>query len=129
MRYSKQREFIFKALQDNPCHPTAERLYALIKPVNPAISLGTVYRNLNQMAEQGRIKKIKGLNQSDHFDHFTQEHAHIICEVCGKVEDIFIDPTLLVKLDVKAQNSDFKINNREIIFSGVCGNCRNKQEN
>ncbi len=128
MRYSKQREFIFKALQNNPCHPTAEALYALIKPSNPAISLGTVYRNLNQMAAQGRIKKIKGLNQSDHFDHFTQEHAHIICNICGKVEDIFIDSALSAKIDNKVEKTDFEIKSREIIFNGICGQCRNKQE-
>lgn len=128
MRYSKQRELIYNTLKNNPCHPTADYLYSLIKPHCPALSLGTLYRNLNQMSACGRIKKISGLNQADHFDHHTQEHAHIVCQNCGKVEDVFIDEDLLVKISSAAQKTDFKINRREIIFNGVCKECINKQE-
>lgn len=128
MRYSKQRELIYNTLKNNPCHPTADYLYSLIKPLYPPLSLGTLYRNLNQMAEQGRIKKISGLNQADHFDHIVQEHAHIICEVCGKVEDVFIDENLSKQINETADKTNFKINHREIVFNGICSKCRNKQE-
>ncbi len=80
------------------------------------------------MSAQGRIKKISGLNQADHFDHHTDEHAHVICQNCGKVEDVCIDETLLEQISLSAQKTDFKINRREIIFNGVCKECINKQE-
>ena len=128
MRYPKQRELIYNTLKNNPCHPTADYLYALIKPVCPALSLGTLYRNLNQMAALGRIKKISGLNQADHFDHHTQDHAHLICQDCGKIEDVFLDEALSKQINSRVQKNDFKINRREIIFNGVCKECINKQE-
>ena len=58
MRYSKQRELILQTLQKNAIHPSAEQLYELIKREEPAISLATVYRNLNLLAQQKIIKKI-----------------------------------------------------------------------
>ena len=57
MNYSKQRELILNTLKENVVHPTAEYLYEILKENNPNLSLGTVYRNLNQLAENGTIKK------------------------------------------------------------------------
>lgn len=57
MKYLKQREIILRTLQQNAIHPTADKLYELVKKKLPDISLATVYRNLNQMAELGIIKK------------------------------------------------------------------------
>ncbi len=128
MRYSKQRELIYNTLKSNPCHPTADYLYSLIKPLYPPLSLGTLYRNLNQMVERGRIKKISGLNQADRFDHIVQVHAHIICEICGKVEDVFLSEELSRQLNKSAEKTAFKINRREIIFNGICKECIKKQE-
>ena len=60
-RYSKQREKIKEGLEKFCFHPTAEQLYSKLKPDNPALSLATVYRNLNELSKRGEIKKIEGL--------------------------------------------------------------------
>ena len=57
MNYSKQRETILNTLKENVVHPTAEYLYDVLKRENSSISLATLYRNLNQLAENGIIKK------------------------------------------------------------------------
>ena len=74
MNYSRQREIILDTLKSNVVHPTAEYIYSILQKENPKISLATLYRNLNQLAEHGIIKKIDGLEQSSHYDHNT--HAH-----------------------------------------------------
>ena len=51
-RYSRQRELIFETLKGTDRHPTAEMVYQWLKPENPNLSLGTVYRNLNLLAEE-----------------------------------------------------------------------------
>lgn len=61
MNYSRQREVILQTLKDNVVHPTAEYLYAILKEKEPNMSLATLYRNLNQLADNGIIKKIDGL--------------------------------------------------------------------
>ena len=53
-RYSRQRELIFEALKASHEHPTAEMMYQWLKPENPNLSLGTVYRNLNLAGRRGR---------------------------------------------------------------------------
>ena len=81
LKYSKQRDSILKTLQENVVHPTADFIYAKAKEENPNISLATVYRNLNQLAENGDIKKISGLDNMTHFDHNTHKHFHFIFSI------------------------------------------------
>ena len=61
MNYSKQREKILDALTNNAIHPTAEKLLDFLDKDNSNIGITTLYRNLNQLADAGMIKKIDGL--------------------------------------------------------------------
>lgn len=56
LKYSKQRESIKNFLVTRYDHPTAETVYLNIRKEFPNISLGTVYRNLNLLAEIGEIQ-------------------------------------------------------------------------
>ena len=88
MKYSKQRELIYEQLKSNPIHPTAEEVYLQLKPHHPNISLATVYRNLNKLAESSIIKKIQGLDASDRFDHNTHKiMKKFQCDVCMYIYD------------------------------------------
>ncbi len=128
MNYSKQRELILTALKENVVHPTAEYIYNILKPKNHSISLATVYRNLNKLAESGIVKKIEGLNGSDHFDHNTHEHYHLICVKCDKIYDI---PKEVAPNACKMVENDlgFKVLGHELTFKGICPKCNNKGEN
>ena len=128
MNYSKQRETILNTLKENVVHPTAEYLYDVLKKENSTISLATLYRNLNQLAENGIIKKIDGLENSSHFDHNTHEHYHFICKKCKRVFDIDADvaPELIRKTE---ELTDFVIENHDIVFSGICKDCRQTGSN
>ena len=127
MNYSKQREIILDTLKENVVHPTAEFLYEKVKERNSAISLATLYRNLNQLAKNGIIKKIDGLETSSHFDHNTHEHYHFICTECHKVFDVDADvaPDLVAKTEAV---TGFSVQKYDIVFSGICSNCKNKNE-
>lgn len=123
MNYSKQRELILSTLRANAVHPTAEFIHGVLKKKNPNISLATVYRNLNQLAALGTIKKIEGLEQSVHYDHNTHEHYHFICDKCKKVFDIGAEVAPDIELKILAQTG-FKILGHEITFHGLCAECR-----
>ena len=88
MNYSKQREIILDVLTKNAIHPTAEELLEILKRDNLNVGMTTLYRNLNQLAQTGMIKKIDGLESPAHFDHNTFEHYHFICKKCNRVFDI-----------------------------------------
>lgn len=126
MNYSKQRELILNTLKENVVHPTAEYLYGKIKLKDSKISLATLYRNLNQLADNGIIKKIDGLEPSSHFDHNTHEHYHFICSKCHRVFDISADvaPDLIKKTE---NSTGFQIESHDIVFTGLCKECREEK--
>lgn len=56
-KYSRQREAIKEYLAHTKEHPTADMVYMQIRKIYPNISLGTVYRNLNFLADKGEVQK------------------------------------------------------------------------
>ena len=125
MNYSKQREIILDTLSKNAIHPPAEALLEFLKRDDSNVGMTTLYRNLNQLADAGLIKKIDGLEPSAHFDHNTFEHYHFICEKCKKVYDIpsSVAPDL-VKNTTEA--TGFDITSHDIVFHGICSECKRK---
>lgn len=124
-RYSKQRELIYEAVCGTNEHPTAETVYHWLKPDNPALSLGTVYRNLNQLADDGSLLRLPF--PVERFDANTAPHPHFRCRVCGKVYDldaVTYDPSLD---EAAEQRSGHRIERHELLFTGVCLNCTEKQ--
>lgn len=123
MNYSKQREKILGTLRANAVHPTAEYIYGIMKRKDPNVSLATVYRNLNQLANLGVIKRIEGLESSVHYDHNTHEHYHFICDNCKKIFDIEADIAPNIKLNTQKQTG-FLVLGHEITFHGLCSECQ-----
>lgn len=119
VKYSRQRELIINTIQKDRNHPTADMIYSSLKTLNPNLSLGTVYRNLNKLAENGVINKISMPNGSDRFDGFIEKHNHMICVNCNEVYDIPADT--LENTDI---SSKFGAELKDIIFHIVCKNCR-----
>ena len=123
MRYSRQRELTLQVLKENMCHPTADFIYDKMKQKMPNISLATVYRNLNQLAEAGIIRKIEGLEGSVHFDHNTHNHYHFVCIKCNKVYDVpyEVAPNLN---DEVLKHTGLQVITHDITFKGICQHCQ-----
>lgn len=123
-RYSRQREVILQALQNSDQHPTADMLYGWLKPEHPSLSLGTVYRNLNQMAEDGVINRMAF--PVERYDAWIEPHSHFRCSKCGGVYDM---PKLPydAQLNRKAEElSGHQVERYELIFGGICLHCTPK---
>ena len=128
MNYSRQREIIFDTLRRHAVHPTAERLYNIIKGEQPDSNIGiaTVYRNLRRMANSGSIKKISGLEEAEHFDHNTHTHYHFLCKKCNRVFDI--DAKVAHEIIENTQKeTGFIINSYDIVFHGICKDCQTEE--
>ena len=122
MRYSKQRELIYQTVKANPIHPTADQVYHCLKKEHPTISLGTVYRNLNQLSEAGMLLKIPIADGSDRFDGRTDRHYHMICEKCGRVFDVELDCLDAIPQTV-LQSTGHHITRVTLNLKGVCAEC------
>ena len=129
MKYSRQRAAILSFLQSRRDHPTAETVYTSMKEAFPNISLGTVYRNLNQLAEAGMIAKHSfGVLSIDHFDYNTSPHYHFVCSCCSAVIDLPVDHRVFSAIDAEAaRNFDGLIQEHRLYFCGVCKDCLDRE--
>ncbi len=127
MRLTRQRQIILQSVRENRCHPDADFIYHTLKPDYPELSLGTVYRNLNVLSEQGLIQRIITPFSREHYDSFLEPHYHFCCTVCHKIFDL--DMRYWHELDEQAMvQSGHLVQRHETVFHGVCAACREKEE-
>ncbi len=127
IRLTPQRQVILEELAKVKTHPTANEIYDMVRKRLPRIGLGTVYRNLELMAENGMILKLEVGGSQKRFDATTDLHYHIRCTCCGKVDDIEL--SAMPQLDKLASgSSDYQILGHHIEFSGICETCGRAEE-
>lgn len=122
-RYSRQRELIYQALCRTSEHPTAEMVYQTLKPDNPSLSLGTVYRNLNLLASEGLITRMPF--PVERYDADTSPHPHLSCRCCGGVSDLRLPYDSA--LDRAAERTGCQVDGHTVLFTGLCSRCAQRQ--
>lgn len=132
-RQTKQRAVILKLLRETTAHPNAATLYDEARSVMPNISLGTVYRNLRFLEEGGVIRKLVLRSGVEHFDGNLAPHHHFVCRCCGRVLDIFPEEGSfsvegLKKYCGTKSVDDYLVESAEVLFYGVCPDCRKSNE-
>ncbi len=127
LKYSRQRASIKEYLESTHGHPTADTVYLHVKEEFPHISLGTVYRNLNLLADMGEVVKIPTPDGGDRFDGDTHPHYHVICNCCGKVMDLAMGEDYINLVNQKA-DEHFRgtITSHKTLFYGTCPECAGK---
>ena len=128
-KFSRKREALYNALRATTVHPTAEWLYAALRPEYPDLSLGTVYRNLKKFCAEGKARCVGVINGQEHFDGDTSAHSHFVCDCCGRVLDIFeplVDTETLERIEAE---HGFTITKEDLLFGGVCAECKEKSKN
>ena len=124
-RKSKQKEAILGVVKGTTSHPTANWVYDQVRREIPNISLGTVYRNLKLLKEEGQILDIALDGTLNRFDGNTQYHHHLVCEQCGRVLDVISEePMERAMVDRVAQRTGFKVTQHRYEFRGLCKDCQ-----
>ncbi len=141
-RNTEQRKVIYDYLCSVTSHPTAEMVFQAVKKKLPKITLATVYRNLNSLAEANQILRLE-INKEFRYDSDMSYHQHGVCRKCYHVFDFFQKEISIYALDqLNKSNKPIKMNklnqtNRssksdktyfqpeavDIIFKGVCSSC------
>lgn len=125
-RNTRQRRVIMEELAKLSSHPTAAELYEIVRKRLPKISLGTVYRNLEFLSQQGRIRKLDISGTENRFDIDLCRHYHVKCALCGKVEDAPDAHAKLVIGDI-THLSGYDILDHRLEFIGVCPECKRQE--
>ena len=120
-RLTPQRRAIIQALFDADSHPTAEQIFTRVRQDMPDMSHATVYNTLRELVEMDVLRELDlGLGER-HYDFATDDHAHLICLGCGRVEDVPYDNEA-VTLPAK-HALGFHIVDCNVIFRGYCPDC------
>ncbi|MGM9642091.1 MAG: transcriptional repressor [Eubacteriales bacterium] len=120
---SKQKELIREILAASYAHPTAAEVFAQARKRMPNISLGTVYRNLGVLVDEGDIVRLSVIGQPDRFDLPKDDHWHVVCDRCGAVKDIPIDREIIERI---GRDSGEQITSYLLTAHCICQKCRNK---
>jgi Fur family peroxide stress response transcriptional regulator len=118
-RKSKQRDAIINELCSRYDHPTAMDLYLSVRESIPNLSLGTLYRNLSQLEENGIVLRIPD-GTTDRFDGNVNPHAHFKCTSCGNVYDLM---SFKIESITLSDEIISKVNIYSLMAFGLCVNC------
>jgi Fur family ferric uptake transcriptional regulator len=102
-------------------------LYEAVRRRMPRISLGTVYRNLDLLAEMGKIQKVDLGGSEARFDANLDPHYHVRCVRCGRVDDVHGLPADLASGELN-EPAGYEILGHRLEFVGICPHCKSQAE-
>jgi Fur family peroxide stress response transcriptional regulator len=128
-KHSKKRDEILAAIRSTSSHPSARWVYERLKPALPALSLGTVYRNISLLREEGELASLGVVQGEERFDGRVEPHPHFVCSRCGDVIDIksFSNETFNGLKRIGAEE-DLHIDPLRTLCCGICGGCLREGE-
>ena len=124
-RNTRQRQLVLDEVRSRRDHPTAEQIFQNVHALDPHISRGTVYRNLNLLCDNQEIFRVV-MSDCDRFDLRTDPHYHMRCVVCGCVLDV--DSPYDREYDAAlAQKTGYQILRHRLVVEGICPDCQKKK--
>ncbi|MDF1535103.1 MAG: Fur family transcriptional regulator [bacterium] len=123
LKITPQRVSIFKLLQGNRDHPSAEDIYRQVLKVHPAISFTTVYKTLQTLRDMGELQELTINPERAHYDPATWEHVHTFCRSCRSICDLD-DGHESNLTPFIAEAGSFEVHHVQIHLVGLCGECR-----
>lgn len=112
-------------------HMSAEDVYRALAKQGEDVGLATVYRVLTQFEQAGIVERHNFENNLSVFEIVQDEHHdHLVCDVCGKIEE-FHNDAIEAEQHKVAQSHNFKLTGHSLVLYGVCSNpeCQKSLEN
>lgn len=125
LKLTPQRIAIVRELADDGSHPTAQELFERLQRDMPTMSFATVYNTLDALAGAGLCVARSLSPGATRFDPNGVPHHHAVCDRCGRVADVPVEPARTrPKSPPPAVPDGFEVHAVEQIYRGVCGSCR-----
>ena len=120
-----QRQALYEVLRNTPGHPSPEEVYARVKRKIPAISLGTVYKNINLFIESGIFSEVSLHHGSRRVETNSKPHHHLVCTVCKSISDIDEAHLGLVRTETTLPGG-FQVERYAVDVLGRCAECQKR---
>ena len=85
LKMTDQRKTILRILSEAEDHPSIEELHERVKKADPSVSMATMYRTMNTLAELDLVMKHEFKETFARFELNTDHHHHLIDVDTGDV--------------------------------------------
>ncbi|MCS7463950.1 transcriptional repressor [Paenibacillus doosanensis] len=117
-----QRKAIYEVIMESHDHPTAAEIIERLSKRGQQFAYATTYNSLRYLTEEGLIRELKLDGDASRYDARTEEHQHIVCRVCGKVDEVFTHVPAEWARAV-AEETGYVVEEEHILLKGVCPEC------
>jgi Fe2+ or Zn2+ uptake regulation protein len=124
-RLTAPRHALLEVVRGIKTHATAEEVHRLVIRRGPRVSLGTVYRNLRLLVDEGLLGELPGPRAR--FDANTRVHHHFTCLRCGRIADVeasIAEPHSRALSKRVEARTGLTIMHHRIDFFGRCRQCQ-----
>lgn len=122
-RLTRQRKAVLEVVRKAHNHPDAAWIYQEVRKVVPKVSLGTIYRTLEALVEEGYLIPITKAGEATRYDANLHHHLHLICEGCGSIVDLEVPlPDLLAP--AREAYPQLEVKGVEVTYRGLCPTCK-----
>jgi Fe2+ or Zn2+ uptake regulation protein len=125
-RSTPQRHVILRELRRRAHHATVDEIRSAVRDQLPGTSTPTVYATLELLVELGLARRIDTGGGGALYDARTEPHQHMVCRVCGGVQDLDVDLDAGPLLSA-AGATGFRADGVELVISGLCAGCARRR--
>ncbi len=121
-RLTQQRQVVYDIVLQSKDHPTAADIIERLHSRGHRISYATVYNSLRYLTENGFLHELKVGDAVTRYDARTEPHHHVVCQVCGRVDEVFTSLPQAF-LETVAKDSHYRVEDVDLIIRGTCAQC------
>jgi Fe2+ or Zn2+ uptake regulation protein len=117
---------VYRILAEETAHPTAEAVYARLRPAMTWLSVATVYRILESLEREGFIRRVSTTGAVARFDANVSPHQHLVCRWCGRMTDFEEESLSRLGLPTNIP-PEFTAEELDVRIVGVCAGCQDSR--
>jgi Fe2+ or Zn2+ uptake regulation protein len=121
-RLTRNAQALLAMLTGRERPATAYDLYGELRSGGHNTGLTTIYRGLHSLTEAAAVHEFRIGDQSAYLVCPAEPHEHLICRVCGRVQQQHLDAAS--RWQAVAADVGFQVVEQRIEFYGRCDRCR-----